>query len=70
MKPTTPLKRAIFESAWTQRALADAVGLREDQMSRIANGLHCDTATRDAIAEKLERPVAALWPSPAEDVAA
>lgn len=62
MRVTTNLKRAIFESGQTQRSVAAAVGLREDQLSRIVNGLHCDDATRLKIAAALGRDVSELFP--------
>jgi lambda repressor-like predicted transcriptional regulator len=62
MKPTTTLKRVIFESGQTQRTIAAAAGLREDQLSRIVNGLHCDAATQQAIADQLGKTVHELWP--------
>ncbi len=67
MSSPTPLKRAIFESTWTQRALAAEVGLREDQLSRITHGLHCDAPTQARIATALGLPVATLWPSAGDD---
>jgi len=64
IRPITPLKRAIFESGQTQRAIAEAIGLSEGQLSRIANGLHTSDETKRAIADALGRPVESLWPEP------
>lgn len=61
-KPTV-LKRAIFDSQRTQRDIAVEVGIREDKLSRIVNGLHCDDATRLKIANALCRNVSELFPS-------
>ena len=51
----TPLKRAIFESGMTQRAVAAAAGLSEGQLSRIVNGLHASEAVQHTLAEILQR---------------
>jgi transcriptional regulator with XRE-family HTH domain len=61
--PITPLKRAIFESRMTQKAIADAIGLSEGQFSRIVNGLHTGDDTKGKIAAILGRTVEELWPS-------
>lgn len=70
MARPTPLKRAIFDAGRTQREVAGAVGLREDQFSRIVNGLHCEPAVQERIASELERSVAALFPPLPESEAA
>jgi transcriptional regulator with XRE-family HTH domain len=59
------LKVAIVESGRTQRSIAAEVGLREDHLSRIVNGLHADEATCEAIARALGRHVDEVFP-PAE----
>jgi transcriptional regulator with XRE-family HTH domain len=61
----TPLRLAIAQSGLTQREVADAAGLHESRLSRIVNGLHCDEATREAIARALGRHVDEVFP-PAE----
>lgn len=63
MPRPTHLKRAIFESGRTQRAVAAELGLREDQFSRIVNGLRCDEVTQQKIADALGREVADLFPA-------
>lgn len=62
MPAPTPLKRAIFESGTTQRAVALHVGIREDHFSRIVNGLRADPEVQARIAAALGRPVAELFP--------
>jgi transcriptional regulator with XRE-family HTH domain len=58
----TPLKLAFLQSEITQREVAEAVGLSEGQLSRIANGLHTSQRNRQAIADALGRQVSDLWP--------
>lgn len=60
---STALKRILLAEGRKQSWLAAKVGLREDQLSRIVNGLHCDASTREAIASALGRTVAELWPA-------
>lgn len=62
MRPATPLRLAIVASGIRQKELAARVGLSESRMSMIANGLHCDDATRHKIALALGRTVTDLWP--------
>lgn len=63
MRKPTPLKRAIFESGKTQKAIANAAGIDEAVMSRIVNGLHADEAKRAAIAAALAVDPETLWPA-------
>ncbi len=65
MKSPTTLKRLIFESGQTQRAIAAKADVREDQFSRIVNGLSCDPDIQARIAEALGREVHELWPNSA-----
>ncbi len=62
MAQPTPLKRAIFESGSTQRAVALQIGVREDHFSRIVNGLRTTIVIEAKIASALGRPVADLFP--------
>jgi lambda repressor-like predicted transcriptional regulator len=61
--PTTALKRVLLAEGRKQSWLAGQAGIREDQLSRIVNGLHCDPSTREAIAKALGRSVDELWPA-------
>ncbi|MCU1677916.1 MAG: hypothetical protein JWM93_2674 [Frankiales bacterium] len=61
-KPTT-LKRAIFDSGLTQKAIAAQIGLDEGHLSRIVNGLHATEDRKRAIAAALDRTVDELWPA-------
>lgn len=70
MARPTPLKRAIFDRGLTQRSVAAALDLREDQFSRIVNGLQCEPALQERIAEMLGCAVADLWPALPESEAA
>jgi hypothetical protein len=64
------LRVAIFESGRTQRDIVAAIpGLREDQLSRIVNGLHTDEPTQKAIAHALGRQVAELFGESEEEAA-
>lgn len=65
MRPPTPLKRALFDSGLRHKDVAAEVGLDPSHFSRIVNGLHCDDATRDRIADVLGRQVSELWPAAA-----
>jgi transcriptional regulator with XRE-family HTH domain len=69
MQKPTPLKRAIFESGMKQKDIAARLQMDEGHLSRIVNGLHAPQATREAIADALDRPVADLWPEPGERAA-
>ncbi len=60
--PLTPLKRVIFSEGFKQSWLAEQIGVDQPAMSRIVNGLHCNDATRAAIAQALQRNVEDLWP--------
>lgn len=63
MRTPTPLKLAIVTAGLTQREVATRVGCDDAQLSRWANGLHCqDPAMRAAIAEVVGRGVDELWP--------
>mgnify|MGYP007071568744 CR=1 FL=1 len=62
MKPVTPLKLAIVESGIPQKDIAGRVGLDPAQLSRIVNGLHAPQATRQAIADVLDREIGELFP--------
>lgn len=67
----TPLDRALFEGRVTNRALADAIGVNESQVSRWRHGVHVpEQATREAIAQELGRKVVDLWPEQQEMKAA
>jgi hypothetical protein len=55
MKKPTPLKLAIVRSGLAQKDIAAEVGLDPAHLSRIVNGLHCDDATADHIADVLRR---------------
>lgn len=64
MAAGTPLKVAIVMSTYTQRDLAEAVGLSETYLSRIVSGVHVPSyETKVRIARKLQRPGTELgWP--------
>jgi hypothetical protein len=68
--PITPLKRAIFESGRTQRAVAAEVGIDEAHLSRLCNGLHCAEPTRLKIAAVLGRDVDEVFVTDATQEAA
>lgn len=69
-KNPTPLRLAIVQSGRSQREIAELVGISESRLSLIVNGLHCNDATRAAIADALGRSVDELFPqAPARDVA-
>jgi transcriptional regulator with XRE-family HTH domain len=55
MNKPTPLKLAIVRSGLSQKDIAADVGLDPAQLSRIVNGLHCDDATANHIADVLRR---------------
>jgi putative transcriptional regulator len=59
----TPLKRVLREQGRVQRWLAERIGVDEATLSRYVNGLHVPLDKRLLIAEALEVPVEALWPS-------
>jgi transcriptional regulator with XRE-family HTH domain len=59
----TPLKLAIVRSGRTQREVAEAIGISEKKLSLVANGLHVDDGTRQAIAAELGQTVTDLWPT-------
>lgn len=65
MTPVTPLRLAIVASGRPQKSIAEDAGLSESRMSLIANGLHCDDATRVRIAAALQRDVSELFPEEA-----
>lgn len=61
------LKVAIVKSGKTQREVAAACGLTENDLSRIVRGAttpRVDVASR--IARELDTNVESLWPAPAE----
>lgn len=58
----TPLRMAIIVSGLTQREVAAESGIEVTRLSRIVNGLHCDEATRETIADVLGREKTELWP--------
>lgn len=58
----TPLKLAIVKSGRRQKDIAAALGLGEVTLSRIVSGLHCDDATKTAIADELGMQIHELWP--------
>lgn len=64
-RPVSPLKLAIVGSGRTQKSIAAAIGMNEAHLSRIVNGLHCDDATREAIARELGTTVDELFPKAA-----
>ena len=59
----TPLRLAIAASGRTQRDIASKIGVGEDQLSRIVNGLHADKDTQDALARELGQTIDDLWPT-------
>lgn len=61
-KAPTPLRLAIATSGITQREIAAVSGIEATRLSRIVNGLHCDEATRETIADVLGREKTELWP--------
>jgi transcriptional regulator with XRE-family HTH domain len=62
MRKVTPLKLAIVASGRPQKTIAAEIGIDEARFSRIVNGLHADEATRQAIADALDRQVDDLFP--------
>lgn len=66
----TPLRIALAQAGMSQIELAAATGVERTRLSRIVNGLHCNDATRVAIAEALGRSVDELFPAaPSSEVA-
>lgn len=59
----TRLRIALVHAEMTQTELAGASGIERTRLSRIVNGLHCDEATRQKIADALRRNVSELFPS-------
>jgi hypothetical protein len=57
----TPLKRILREDGRKQNWLAEQTGVSPAQLSRIVNGLQCDEATRQAIADALGRSVSEVF---------
>jgi hypothetical protein len=62
--------RILLDEGRKQSWLAMQTGLDQATLSRIVNGLHCDDATRRAIAGTLGRSVLEVFPDSATDVAA
>lgn len=62
-KMITPLKLAIVASGRSQREVAKAVGISEQQLSLIVNGLHADERTQKALARELRQTRADLFPT-------
>jgi transcriptional regulator with XRE-family HTH domain len=61
-RPVTPLRLAIAASGRTQREIADTLGISEEHLSRIVNGLHASQRMRESIAEEIGQTVEDLWP--------
>lgn len=61
-KVETPLARIMREEGRKQVWLADRVGVDPATINRIIHGLHAPDATRQAIADALNRSVSELWP--------
>lgn len=59
----TPLQRILREDGRRQNWLAEQTGVSRSQLSRIVNGLQCDEATRQSIADALERKVSEVFPN-------
>lgn len=70
MKRVTPLKLAIVGSGRSQKDIAAEVEMDPTHLSRIVNGLHCDDATKAAIAKALGRDLRELWPEGDAEAAA
>lgn len=63
MPHVTRLKTILREEGRLQSWLATRVGIRQDALSRIVNGLHCDQDVQAKIAAALGRDVADVFPS-------
>ena len=68
-KAPTPLRLAIAASGRLHQDIAAEAGISPSHLSRIVNGLHAPQATRDAIADALDREVSELFPEPADAAA-
>jgi transcriptional regulator with XRE-family HTH domain len=69
-RPVTPLRLAIAASGRTQREIADTLGISEEHLSRLVNGLHASQRMREGIAEELGQTVEQLWPTSTPERAA
>ncbi len=64
-----PLKVAIWESDWTQIALAKAAGMHESRLSNIVHEHYpANAAEQKLLAKLLKKKVSDLWVAPAAPV--